>query len=148
MRQCSIENCTRKYRTNGLCQYHYNRSDKYKSIDQKRYRDNLEFQRERSRIKSRGHNPKKNQQSIEYRTRIAKTLGLSYTQFTHQLQLVKKFVLQRDGFCVHCGDKAEIVHHELDRKTYPEFTLTENNMIALCIDCHKLHHGIIMEIEN
>lgn len=142
LRTCELDNCTRKYKANGLCQYHYYRSDKYKTLDQKRYIDNLEFQRERSRIKSRGHNPKKNRQGIEYRTRLAKAVGLSYTQFTHQLQLVKKSVLQRDGACIHCGDKAEIVHHELERKDYPELTLTENNLVSLCNMCHKIHHGI------
>ena len=142
LRTCELDNCTRKYKANGLCQYHYYRSDKYKTLDQKRYIDNLEFQRERSRIKSRGHKPKKNRQGIEYRTRLAKAVGLSYTQFTHQLQLVKKSVLQRDGACIHCGDKAEIVHHELERKDYPELTLTENNLVSLCNMCHKIHHGI------
>ena len=144
LRTCNIENCTRKYRTNGFCQYHYNRSDQYKSIDQKRYRNDLEFQRERSRIKSRGHNPKKNRQGIEYRTRIAKVLGLTYTQFTHQLQLLKKKILQRDEFCVYCGGKAEIVHHELERKYYPELTLIENNMVSSCEECHKLQHGVCL----
>ncbi len=110
------------------------------------YRNNIEYERERSRKKNQKIKQKRNQQGINYRTRIAKILGLSYTQFTYQLQLVKKTVLQRDGACIHCGDKAEIVHHELDKKDYPEFALTENNMISLCNDCHKRHHGIVMEM--
>ena len=148
LRTCNIDNCTREYRTNGFCQYHYNRSDTYRNVDKKRYRNNLEHERERSRIKGRGYHPKKNRQGIEYRTRLAKAVGLSYTQFTHQLQLVKKSVLQRDDGCVHCGDKAEIVHHELERKDYPELVLTENNMISLCNTCHKIQHGIVMEMND
>jgi len=147
MKICIIDQCEKESSVYGLCRYHYYRSDKYRELDKKRYINNIEHERERSKIKNKAY-PLRNQKGIEYRTRIAKTLGLSYTQFTHQLQLVKKTVLQRDGACVHCGDKAEIVHHELDRKTYPEFTLTENNMIALCESCHKIEHGIIMEMND
>ncbi len=142
MKICKITQCENKSSVYEMCRYHYYRSDIYRNIDKTRYRNNLEYERERSRIKSRGYNPKKNKQGIEYRTRIAKVLGLSYPQFTHQLQLVKKKVLQRDGACVHCGDIAEIVHHELERKDYPELVLTENNMVSLCNTCHKLQHGV------
>jgi len=145
-KKCKIESCENISSVYEMCRYHYYRSDKYRELDKKRYRDNFEYERERSRLKSRRYNPKKNQQGIEYRTRIAKTLGLTYTQFTYQLQLLKKKILQRDEFCVYCGDKAEIVHHELERKYYPELTLTENNMVSSCEECHKLQHGIILEV--
>lgn len=142
MRTCTL--CDRKYKANGLCQYHYYRSEKYREMDKRRYRNNLEHERKRSRIKSRIYNPRKNRQGIEYRTKIAESLGLSYTQFTHQLQKVKKIILQRDGNCIHCGGLAEIVHHQLEKKDYPELTLVENNMITLCNTCHKIHHGMIV----
>jgi len=147
MKVCIIENCEGKSSVYGLCRPHYYRSEKYRELDKKRYRNNLEAERQRSRIKNKNYS-KRNQKGIEYRTRLAKAVGLSYTQFTHQLQLLKKKILQRDEFCVYCGGKAEIVHHELERKDYPELTLTENNMVSSCEECHKLHHGIIMEIEN
>lgn len=139
--KCKINNCNGESSVYGLCRPHYYRSEKYRDLDKKRYRNNLEHERERSRIKNKTYS-QRNKKGIEYRTRLAKAVGLSYTQFTHQLQLVKKFTLQRDGACVHCGDKAEIVHHQLERKKYPELTLTENNMVSLCNTCHKIHHGI------
>jgi len=146
MRTCNIENCDNKYRTNGFCQYHYNRSDVYRNIDKNRYRNNIESERKRSSIKGKLNKSKRNKQSIEYRTRIAEKLGLSYTQFTYQLQKTKREVLNRDELCVFCGDNAEVVHHELERKEYPELTLTENNMVSLCNTCHKNHHGIMFRM--
>jgi len=148
MKVCIKDNCEGKSSVYGLCRPHYYRSEKYRELDKKRYINNLEHERERSRIKSRGYNPKKNKQGMEYRTRIAEAVGLSYTQFTHQLQLVKKKALQRDEFCIHCGGKAEIVHHDLEKKDYPELALTENNLVSLCNECHKIHHGIRMEGVN
>ena len=142
MKVCIKDNCEGKSSVYGLCRPHYYRSEKYRELDKKRYRNNLESERQRSRIKNKNYS-KRNQKGIEYRTRLAKAVGLSYTQFTHQLQIVKKSVLQRDGACVHCGDKAEIVHHELERKDYPELVLTENNMVSLCNTCHKMQHGVI-----
>lgn len=111
------------------------------------YRNNIEYERERSKKKNQKIKQQRNQQGVEYRTKIAKTLGLTYTQFTYQLQLLKKVILQRDEFCVYCGGKAEIVHHELERKDYPELTLTENNMVSACQECHKLHHGLIIGVD-
>lgn len=146
--KCKIENCIGESSVYGLCRFHYYRSEKYRELDKKRYRNNLEYERERNRIKSRTYNPERNRQGMEYRTKIAESLGLSYTQFTHQLQKIKKIILQRDEFCIFCGDKAELVHHELERKDYPELTLIENNMIALCKMCHKIHHGMIIGVNE
>jgi 5-methylcytosine-specific restriction endonuclease McrA len=143
LRTCELENCTRKYKANGLCQYHYYRSDKYRELDKNRYKNNIEYERERSRIKSKNNRSEYNRRGIEYRTKIANILGLSYTQFTYQLQKTKKEVLNRDELCIFCGGNAEVVHHELERKDYPELTLTENNMVSLCNTCHKNHHCII-----
>lgn len=147
LRVCEMENCIGKHKANGLCQFHYYRSDKYRELDKNRYRNNLEQERERSRIKGKLNKEKRNKQSIEYRTRIADKLGLSYTQFVYQLQKTKKEILDRDELCIFCGDKAEVVHHELERKDYPELTLIDNNMVSLCNTCHKNHHGIL-ECEN
>ena len=147
MKVCIKDNCEGESSVYGLCRPHYYRSEKYRELDKKRYRNNIEAERQRSRIKNKNYS-KRNQKGIEYRTRLAKAVGLSYTQFTYQLQLVKKSVLQRDGACIHCGDTAEIVHHELERKDYPELVLTENNMISLCNTCHKIQHGIVMEMND
>ena len=120
----------------------YKDKEKQREASRRWYRNHIEYERERCRLKNQKIKKQRNQQGIEYRTKIAKTLGLSYTQFTYQLQKLKKHILQRDEFCIYCGGKAKVVHHELERKYYPELTLIENNMVSSCEECHKLHHGI------
>jgi len=120
------------------------KKQKQREASQRYYRNHIESERERCKLKNQKTKQKRNQQGIEYRTKIAKVLGLTYTQFTYQLQLLKKKILQRDEFCVYCGGKAEIVHHELERKDYPELTLTENNMVSSCEECHKLQHEVCL----
>jgi hypothetical protein len=44
--------------------------------------------------------------------------------------------------CACCGNKKKIqVHHKKPRHLFPELALVQNNLIALCSDCHlRLGH--------
>ena len=66
-------------------------------------------------------------------------------------QHVRDNVMKRDrGLCQDCLKKglivpAEEVHHIIplqpENITDPSITLNENNLIALCRDCHRKRHG-------
>ena len=58
----------------------------------------------------------------------------------------RKEILQRDNFeCQHCKAiglyaKATTVHHIKHYDKYPELALDDNNLIALCFNCHEAEH--------
>lgn len=68
-----------------------------------------------------------------------------------QWQRVRDYVMKRDQWlCQDCLKKgkyvpAEEVHHIVPLKpeniTDPSITLDENNLVALCRECHKARHG-------
>ena len=142
MRLCSIDNCNRIYKAKGMCMYHYNRSDDVKQRDRQRYQNNIEYQRQRSRIKNKKTQKYHTKYTMDRNTRFVKLLNITYTQFVYQLQQLKKKVKTRDdNTCQTCGGSPDIVHHIIHRQYYPKLTLNENNMITLCKDCHKQVHG-------
>ena len=50
---------------------------------------------------------------------------------------LRKFLIDRDGCCAICGYKKKLEgHHILPRHLFPEYSLTEENIIILCDDCH------------
>lgn len=142
MKICSIDNCNRKHKAKGLCIYHYYRSDEVKQRDRKRYQNDIEYQRQRSREKGMRKRSYHTKYSMERNKRFAEILGLKYTQFIYQLQKKKQEVKERDhNNCQVCNKPSQIVHHLLYRQFYPKLTLNSNNMIALCNDCHYHTHG-------
>lgn len=68
-----------------------------------------------------------------------------------QWQRVRDYVMKRDQWlCQDCLKKgkyvpAEEVHHIIplqpENITDPSITLNENNLVALCRECHKARHG-------
>lgn len=56
---------------------------------------------------------------------------------------LRKLVLKRDSYkCQSCySDKKLVVHHILPWSRYPEFRFTDNNLMTLCVSCHKQTHG-------
>lgn len=70
---------------------------------------------------------------------------------SRQWQHVREYVMQRDRrLCQDCLAKgiitpAEEVHHIIplqpENITDPSITLNEENLIALCRECHKARHG-------
>ena len=61
--------------------------------------------------------------------------------FKHCLAHWSKAVRERnDNKCMECNNDAEISHHILPKKQYPEFSLLLSNGMALCKPCHvKIH---------
>lgn len=68
---------------------------------------------------------------------------LPYTQ--SELDIWAKIVKANNesGLCEVCGiNIGNIAHHELPKKTYPQYALDITNGIAICEECHKkLHTG-------
>ena len=87
--KCVFDNCSKDSTVHKMCRYHYYRSDIYRNIDKKRYRNNLEHERERIRIKSQKNKAKRSKQGIEYRTKIAKVLEDIYN-----MPRTKKYTLK------------------------------------------------------
>lgn len=56
-----------------------------------------------------------------------------------------KIIARDNNECQHCKLKgkvgpAEHVHHIKELKDYPEFALSEDNLVALCKQCHNSAH--------
>jgi len=68
--------------------------------------------------------------------------------FKHCLAHWSKAVRERNNNkCMECNDKAEISHHILPKKQYPEFSLLLSNGMALCKPCHiKIHREMKNDI--
>lgn len=56
---------------------------------------------------------------------------------------LKKLVLKRDEYkcqvCYHLGNL--VVHHIFPWSRYPIFRFNENNLVTVCVPCHKKIHG-------
>lgn len=50
-----------------------------------------------------------------------------------------------DGICQRCGSKAEHVHHIIPIRLFefPDDGNTEDNLIAVCIPCHREEHRLL-----
>lgn len=48
--------------------------------------------------------------------------------------------LRMDPQCERCGAIATHVHHVIERKQAPHLALDFDNLEALCVPCHTIHH--------
>lgn len=57
------------------------------------------------------------------------------------------YLKKRKYICERCGEAARIVHHKTyitDENLYdPTISLDENNLEALCLECHNREHEVL-----
>lgn len=50
--------------------------------------------------------------------------------------------IKHHPFCEHCKGPAQEVHHIIPRSVRPDLVYDVNNLMSLCIDCHRAHHRV------
>lgn len=116
---CRIENCGHKSITKGLCSCHYRRWRKYGDFDLSK-------------------NDNKGQNNHNWKGGISNG---KFNPYPNRRILIKNKeikVKQQNGKCGLCGKRAIEIHHKDGNKT----NHTIENLILLCLKCHRtLHRG-------
>lgn len=92
-----------------------------------RWRGNDDWEKTKSTQFKKGHKSLVEAKSKRYQ-------GVLYSKWREK-------ILKRDNFtCQSCGKNGNIVHHPLERKSYPELIIEPTNGITLCRSCHIIIH--------